>query len=223
MKSVIVIGSGFAGLSAASFLAKEGYDVTILEKNDQLGGRARCWEKDGFKFDMGPSWYWMPDVFERYFAAFGKEISDLYNLVRLDPSYRVVYGPNDQEDQSPNMEELEAMFDKLDPGSGLRLRKFLKQAEYKYKVGIQDLVFKPGRSLTEFMDFRIVKGIFQLDMLKDIRKHVAEVSTHPKLKAILEFPVLFLGALPQNTTCTLQSYELCRHVSWHMVSYGWYE
>ncbi len=199
MKSVIVIGSGFAGLSAASFLAREGYDVTVLEKNDQLGGRARSWKKDGFTFDMGPSWYWMPDVFERYFSEFDTKVEDLYNLVRLDPSYRVVFGPNDHEDQSANMEELEAMFDRLDPGSGLRLRKFLKQGAYKYEVGIKDLVFRPGRSLTEFMDFRIVKGLFQLDMLKDIRKHVAEVSMHPKLKAILEFPVLFLGALPQNT------------------------
>lgn len=199
MKSIIVIGSGFAGLSAASFLAKEGYDVTVLEKNDQLGGRARSWKKDGFTFDMGPSWYWMPDVFERYFNEFGAKIADLYKLVRLDPSYRVVFGEDDYEDQSASMTELEAMFDRLDPGSGLRLRKFLKQGAYKYEVGIKDLVFRPGRSLTEFMDFRIVKGLFQLDMLKDIRKHVAEVSTHPKLKAILEFPVLFLGALPQNT------------------------
>ena len=199
MKSVIVIGSGFAGLSAASFLAREGYDVTVLEKNDQLGGRARVWETEGFSFDMGPSWYWMPDVFERYFGEFGKNISDLYDLVRLDPSYRVVFGQDDHEDQMASMEELEAMFDRLDPGSGLRLRKFLKQAQYKYDVGIKDLVFRPGRSLFEFMDFRIAKGLFQLDMLKDIRKHVAEVSAHPKLKSILEFPVLFLGALPQNT------------------------
>ena len=185
MKSVIVIGSGFAGLSAASFLAREGYDVTVLEKNDQLGGRARSWKKDGFTFDMGPSWYWMPDVFERYFSEFNTKVEDLYNLIRLDPSYRVVFGPNDYEDQSANMDELEAMFDRLDPGSGLRLRKFLKQGAYKYEVGIKDLVFRPGRSLTEFMDFRIVKGLFQLDMLKDIRKHVAEVSSHPKLKAKL--------------------------------------
>jgi len=199
MKSVIVIGSGFAGLSAASFLARDGYKVTVLEKNDQLGGRARVWETEGFSFDMGTSWYWMPDVFERYFKEFGVEIKELYDLVRLDPSYRVDFAKDDHEDQSASMEELEAMFDKLDPGSGLRLRKFLAQGKYKYEVGIKDLVFKPGRSLMEFADFRIAKGLFQLDMLKDIRKHVAEVSSHPKLKAILEFPVLFLGALPQNT------------------------
>jgi len=199
MKSVIVIGSGFAGLSSATFLAKAGYDVTVLEKNDSLGGRARVWETEGFKFDMGPSWYWMPDVFERYFKSFGYNVSDLYELVRLDPSYRVVFGPNDHEDQSANMAELEAMFDRLDPGSSKRLRKFLAEAAYKYEVGIKDLVHKPSRSLLEFADFRILKGLFQLDLLKDMRKHVAEVSTHPKLKAIMEFPVLFLGALPQNT------------------------
>lgn len=199
MKSIIVIGSGFAGLSAASFLAKEGYDVTVLEKNDQLGGRARSYKTEGFTFDMGPSWYWMPDVFERYFAEFGTKVEDHYNLVRLDPSYRVVFGPDDHEDQSASMTELEEMFDRLDPGSGERLRKFLKQGAYKYEVGIKDLVFRPGRSLTEFMDVRIAKGLFQLDMLKNMRKHTSEVSTHPKLKAILEFPVLFLGALPQNT------------------------
>ena len=199
MKSVIVIGSGFAGLSSATFLAKAGYDVTVLEKNDSLGGRERVWETEGFKFDMGPSWYWMPDVFERYFQCFGYSVSDLYELVRLDPSYRVVFGPEEFEDHSANMAELEAMFDRLDPGSSKRLRKFLTEAAYKYEVGIKDLVHKPSRSLLEFADLRILKGLFQLDLLKDMRKHVAEVSTHPKLKAIMEFPVLFLGALPQNT------------------------
>lgn len=217
MKSVIVIGSGFAGLSSATFLAKAGYDVTVLEKNDSLGGRARVWETEGFKFDMGPSWYWMPDVFERYFKSFGYDVSDLYDLVRLDPSYRVVFGPNDHEDQSANMAELEAMFDRLDPGSSKRLRKFLEEAAYKYEVGIKDLVHKPSRSLLEFADFRILKGLFQLDLLKDMRKHVAEVSTHPKLKAIMEFPVLFLGALPQNTPAL---YSLMNYADMYMGT--WY-
>lgn len=217
MKSIIVIGSGFAGLSSATFLAKEGYDVTVLEKNNSLGGRAHVWEKDGYRFDMGPSWYWMPDVFERYFAQFGYEIADLYELVRLNPSYRVVFGKDDYEDQSARMEELEAMFDRLDPGSSKRLRKFLKQAAYKYEVGIKDLVFKPGRSLLEFADVRIAKGLFQLDLLTNIRKHISKVTTHPKLKAILEFPVLFLGALPQNTPAL---YSLMNYAD--MVLGTWY-
>src|SRR5476651_183645 len=94
-KHIIVIGAGFAGLSAACVLAKKGFSVTVLEKNDQPGGRARVWEKDGFKFDMGPSWYWMPNVFENFFALFGKTPQDFYELKRLDPAYRVYFGKDD--------------------------------------------------------------------------------------------------------------------------------
>lgn len=90
-KSALVIGSGFSGLSAACYLAKDGYQVTVIEKNEQIGGRAREWEQDGFKLDMGPSWYWMPDVFDDFFKDFGKKTSDYYKLIRLNPSYRVFF------------------------------------------------------------------------------------------------------------------------------------
>ena len=95
MKKIAVIGSGFAGLAAATCLAKEGYAVTVFEKNESAGGRARKFEADGFTFDMGPSWYWMPDVFEKYFALFGKKPADYYTLERLSPSYRIFYGKDD--------------------------------------------------------------------------------------------------------------------------------
>jgi phytoene desaturase len=134
-KKVIVIGSGFAGLSAATHLANKGYDVTILEKNSIAGGRARQYESDGFTFDMGPSWYWMPDVFERYFANFGKKVSDYYDLVRLDPSYIVHFGENDAMKVPATMPELEAMFEQYERGSTQNLRHFLREAEYKYTVG----------------------------------------------------------------------------------------
>jgi phytoene desaturase len=134
-KHIVVIGAGFAGLASACVLAKEGHKVTILEKNDQPGGRARFWEKDGFKFDMGPSWYWMPDVFENFFALFGKKPSDFYELKRLDPGYRVYYGKNDVLDVPASMSELEKLFDNIEPGSSAGLRKFLEQAAYKYKWG----------------------------------------------------------------------------------------
>ena len=123
-KQVIVIGAGFAGLSAAAILAKEGYNVTILEKNDQAGGRARVWEKDGFRFDMGPSWYWMPDVFENYFALFGKKPGDFYELKRLDPGYRIYFGKDDLIDVPAGMPELEALFEGIEPGSSKALRVF---------------------------------------------------------------------------------------------------
>ncbi len=197
-KKVVVIGSGFAGLSAASFMAKAGWEVTVVEKHDTPGGRARQLKADGFTFDMGPSWYWMPDVFERYFQSFGKKISDYYQLVRLDPSYRVYY-PDGPMDVPAEMDLLKKMFDSLEPGSGARLEKFLAEAKYKYETGIQKLVFKPGLSLSEFMDIDLLKGLLKLDVFQSMKKHVAKYFSHPKLVELVEFPVLFLGALPEKT------------------------
>ena len=200
MKSeVIVIGSGFAGISAATSLAVKGYEVTVLEKNEIAGGRARYFESDGYKFDMGPSWYWMPDVFEAYFNKFGKSVSDYYTLKRLDPSYRVYFGQNDYVDLPANLEECYKLFDSIEKGSGEKLRQFLAESAYKYEVGINDLVYKPSRSLLEFADLRIIKGLFQLDLLKSMRKYVHQTFQNPKLRQLVEFPILFLGGTPETT------------------------
>ncbi|MEL7530239.1 MAG: phytoene desaturase family protein [Bacteroidota bacterium] len=198
-KKVIVIGAGFAGLTAASLLGQKGYDVTILEKNDQAGGRARRWEKDGFTFDMGPSWYWMPEVFENFFNLFGKKVSDYYTLKRLNPSYRVYFGDDDYVDVPADMGELEALFDSIEPGSGLQLREFLKQAAYKYEVGMKDYVFRPSHNIGEFIDLRLIRESFRIQMFSSMSKHVRQFFTHPRLIKIIEFPVLFLGATPENT------------------------
>ena len=198
-RKVIVIGSGFAGLSAACNLAAEGFDVTILEKNEMAGGRARYFQEQGFTFDMGPSWYWMPDVFEQFFERFGKKVSDYYELKRLDPSYAVYFGKDDRMDVPANMQELEAMFEQYEPGSSKSLRKFLKEAEYKYRVGMQDFVHRPSHSIFEFADPRIVASLFRLQMFSSISKQIRSLFKNPKLIELLEFPVLFLGATPQKT------------------------
>lgn len=198
-KQVIVIGAGFAGLSVATNLADKGYQVTILEKNSIPGGRARKFEVDGFTFDMGPSWYWMPDVFENYFRRFGKKTSDYYQLERLDPSYRVYFGKDDFLDLPADRKELYHTFDKIEPGSSKKLAEFLKQAGYKYQVGINQLVYKPGRSLLEFTSLKLLYDMIRLDLFTSISKHVAKFFKHPKLVKLMEFPVLFLGATPQKT------------------------
>jgi len=217
MGKAIVIGSGFAGLSAASHLAKRGFSVTLLEKNSTLGGRARQYKKDGFVFDMGPSWYWMPDVFERYFGEFGKQVSDYYTLQRLDPGYRVVFGQDDVVDIPANLDKLYALFESIEAGSGEKLREFLAEAAIKYQVGINDLVYKPGRSLTEYADIRVLKGLMQMHVLRSIRSHVKKYVTHPKLQQILEFPILFLGGTPENTPAL---YSLMNYAD--MVLGTWY-
>lgn len=191
----LIIGSGFAGLSAACSLAAEGLDVKVIEKNGQAGGRAGLLEVDGFKFDMGPSWYWMPDVFERFFNKFGKSSTDFYTLKRLNPSYSVFF--DDEVIQVPSGEENVAdMFESFENGAGKNLKRFLNEAEFKYKVGIEDLVYKPGLSYSEFADWRLAKSAFKLDVFNSLSTHVRRYFKNPKLIQLLEFPVLFLGAMP---------------------------
>ena len=198
-KRVVVIGSGFAGLSAASNLAKEGYDVAVFEKNDTLGGRARSFSSGGFTFDMGPSWYWMPDVFESYFAHFGKKVSDYYNLIRLDPSYSVFFDENHEMKIPASFDKLCELFEKYEAGSSPKLKKFLAEAQYKYEVGMRDMVYKPGKSIAEFVDWRVISGAMRLQLLTPLSQHVRRYFSDPFLLQLIEFPVLFLGAKPSKT------------------------
>jgi phytoene desaturase len=216
-KNAIVIGSGFAGLSVATHLAKAGFQVEIFEKNSMPGGRAQQFKKDGFTFDMGPSWYWMPDVFERYFEHFGKKVEDYYELDRLDPSYSVFFGKDERWDIPADFEALCALFEKHEKGSAQGLQAFLKEAQYKYEVGINDLVYKPGLSLMEFADWRVVSGVFRLQLFSSLAKHVRKYITHPKLIELLEFPVLFLGAMPSKTPAlySLMNYADIKLGTWY--------
>ena len=216
MKKVVVIGSGFAGLSAASFMAKAGWNVTVLEKHDKPGGRARNFSAAGFTFDMGPGWYWMPDVFERYFNSFGKKVSDYYQLERLDPSYRV-YWKDGAADIPADFEELKRLFESIESGSGNRLETFLKEAKYKYETGINKLVHKPGRSLSDFFDTDLALGILKLDVFTSMKKHIRKYFRHPKLLQLMEFPVLFLGALPADIPAlySLMNYADIKLGTWY--------
>ena len=215
-KKVVVIGAGFAGMSAATFLAKKGWSVTVIEKNSLPGGRARKFEAEGYVFDMGPSWYWMPDIFEKYFAHFGKKVSDYYNLERLDPSYRV-YFEKAVWDIPANYPQLQDLLESIEPGAAKALDAFLAEAKYKYDIGVGKLVHQPGISLTEFIDADLFKGIFKLDVFQSMKKHVAKYFKHPYIQFLMEFPVLFLGALPEKTPAlySLMNYADIKGGTWY--------
>lgn len=199
MSKIIVIGAGFSGLAAATCLADAGEEVLIVEKNSMAGGRARKFEAAGFTFDMGPSWYWMPDVFEDYFALFGKKVVNYYQLERLNPSYRIFFEQQRIMDVPAEMKELEAMFETYEKGSSLKLRQFLAEAAYKYKVGMKEFVHKPSHSLLEYIDWRLFKSLFGLHFLSSMSTYIKKYFSNEHLIQLLEFPVLFLGATPQNT------------------------
>jgi phytoene desaturase len=198
-RTAIVIGSGFAGTAAATTLASKGYTVTLVEKNAEPGGRARVWRKNGFTFDMGPSWYWMPEVFERYFERFGHSVAQRYDLVRLDPSYQVIFDPHDTWNVPAGVPALKDLFERIEPGAGPKLEKFLDEARVKYDLGMNELVYRPSLSWGEFMHIRVLTGMLRASVFGSLRKHVARHFTDPRLRMLLEFPALFLGASPDKT------------------------
>ena len=196
-KNIAVIGSGFSSLAAACYLAKDGNNVQIFEKNESIGGRARQMKVDGFTFDMGPSWYWMPDVFERFFADFNKKPSNYYHLDKLDPGYKVVFGEDDEIEIGDNLEKIYKVFEENEKNGAKKLKKFIDNAKKNYDIAIKDLVYKPGVSPLELVTPKTISklGEFFSTVDKDVEKEFK----NKKLKQILKFPVLFLGAKPSET------------------------
>jgi phytoene desaturase len=217
MKEVCVIGAGFSGISAAAALAQSGFRVTVLEKNESAGGRGRKFEEQGFLFDMGPSWYWMPDVFDKFFQRFGTEAAHFYDLKRLSPSYRVFYSKDDVWDIPAGMEELEKFFEQIEKGSSTYLKKFIAEGKYKYEVGINKLVYKPGLSITELIDPQLMRGVFKLHVFESVSSYVRKYFKDPRLIQLLEFPVLFLGAPAEKTPAlyTLMNYADMALGTWY--------
>ena len=195
-KKVAIIGSGFSSLSAACYLAKYGYHVSVFEKNATVGGRARQLKKDGFTFDMGPSWYWMPDIFDKFFSDFGKSTSDFYQLDKLNPAYKIIFDDNEIT-IGDTMEKICKEFERIEPGSSKPLRSFIKKAQDNYDIAINKIVLKPGLSPMELVTKDTVTRLDQF--FKTISSEVRKRFKNPKLISTLEFPVLFLGAKPSNT------------------------
>ena len=197
MKKISIIGSGFSSLATSCYLAKYGFKVTVYEKNDYLGGRARQLKRDGFTFDMGPTWYWMPDVFESFFADFDAKPSDYYELKKLNPAYSVYFDTLDYVTIVDNLDDISNTFETIETGSGEQLKLFISQAKNNYDIAIKDLVYKPGESIFELITPKTIGKLNQF--LSTISTDVKKVFKNKKLQSILEFPALFLGAKPSNT------------------------
>jgi len=195
-KKVAVIGSGFSSLSAACYLSKLGFEVSVYEKNETVGGRARQLIRNGFTFDIGPSWYWMPDIFERFFGDFGKKTSDYYSLDKLSPAYKIFF-EDDVITIGDSMDKICDEFERIEKGSSKYLRKFILQAQDNYDIAINEIVYRPGLSPLELVTKDTILRVDQF--FKSISGQVRKQFKNPKLIATLEFPVLFLGAKPSKT------------------------
>lgn len=197
-KKLAIIGSGFSGLSAAAYAAKSGYEVHVFEKHNGPGGRARQFTtNEGYVFDMGPSWYWMPDIIENFFTDFGYKAADFFELISLNPQFEIIFS-EEKLSVPKGYEQLKELFETIETGAGLQLEKFIKAAKFKYEVGMQEFVNKPCHSWSEFISPKIAKSALQLDLLTDFRSYVAKYFKNEKLRMLMEFPVIFLGASPKS-------------------------
>lgn len=224
MAKVAVIGSGFSGLSAACFAAKQGHEVTVYEKNSVIGGRSRFYEEQGFMFDMGPSWYWMPDVFEKFFKQFDKAPSDYYKLVQLDPGFQLFFSKAEALQVPAKLEGIYQVFESIEKGSAAKLKKFLAEGELKYKVGMEQLVYKPALSWMEFANYDVISGALKSHIFKSVQTYVRSFFKDECLIALMEFPVLFLGAMPKQIPAlySLMNYAALTKGTWYPMD-GMYQ
>ena len=216
-RSVVVVGSGFGGLSTACYLADAGLDVTVVEKNDCLGGRASVLEAEGFRFDMGPSWYLMPDVFERFFGRFGYEPSDFYELERLDPHYRIFFKDGDSIDVTSDREEMSELFESYETGAGEALGEYLRTSEEHYGVAMEKFIYEDRPRLRDWIDLDVMRAApIGLQLLGTMDDYVADYFEHPKLQQIMQYTLVFLGGAPNNTPAI---YNMMSHVDFNMGVY----
>jgi len=215
-KSIIVVGAGFAGLATAALLSKKGYEVTVLEKNASIGGRARIWEHQGFSFDMGPSWYLMPEVFDRYFAHFGHRTSEYYQLSELDPYYRVFFNPSEFVEITPDYQDTKRVFDSLESGGGTMLDDYLKKAHYKYDVAMDQFLYREYTSIFQFFNLRMLREGLRLNVLEHMDRFVSRSFSDRRTKQLLEYAMVFLGTSPQDAPAL---YSIMSHVDMNLGVY----
>lgn len=224
MAKISIIGSGFSGLAASCFMAKAGHEVNVLEKNESIGGRARMYKAEGFTFDMGPSWYWMPDIFENFFSQFGKSAGDYYELKKLDPGFQIIFAEGEVMEIPASVDELMEVFENIEAGSADKLRKFLSEAEFKYQVGMKDLVYKPAFSWMEYANMNVIKGMLNANIFSSVSSYVRSYFKDERLVALMEFPVLFLGAMANKIPAlyTMMNYSAIVQGTWYPVG-GMYQ
>ncbi|WP_227133768.1 phytoene desaturase family protein [Halorubellus salinus] len=207
--TVTVVGGGFGGLSAAAYLARAGADVRLLEQHERVGGHAGVLERDGFRFDTGPSWYLMPDVFERFFAHFDREPGDYYELERLDPQYRVHWKDGDAATIRPDRRQVGEVFESYEDGAAEALDRYLATAERNYDLAMDRVVYEGREGLRDYVDTDLLPLLPRLRLLGNMDDYVERYVQHPKLRQLLEYTLVFLGGAPHNTPAL---YSIMSHV-----------
>ncbi len=199
--TVCVIGGGVSGLATAALLAADGWQVELVERGERPGGRAGLWEHEGYRFDTGPSWYLMPQVFEHFFDMLGTDVHDELALVRLDPGYRVFFEDHDEPlDVQATRAANEALFESLEPGAGAALSDYLDSAEHVYELAVDRFLYTSFDSGTSLLNTDVLRNGPRLSGLltRSLESHVAARFEDPRLRQVLGYPAVFLGTSPDR-------------------------
>ncbi|MBP7832678.1 MAG: phytoene desaturase [Candidatus Levybacteria bacterium] len=213
MKQIIIVGSGIGGLSAAALLGKAGYSVTVLEKNEQPGGRASKLTAKGFTFDMGPSWYLMPDVFETFYKEFGKKPSDYFTLKKLDPSYKIFFGSKDTVLVPSTYSKVAKLFDGFEENGKEKLDKYINRSEFLYKESIKNFVYQDYKSFKDFAKKDLLFKATKIPLFENIDQYTKKFFSSDKARKILMYNIVFLGGTPKNTPAL---YSLMSYIDFKM-------
>jgi phytoene desaturase len=213
-RRAVVVGGGIGGLAASALLATEGWDVTLFEARDELGGRAGSWEHDGFRFDTGPSWYLMPEVFDHYFRLLGTTADRELDLVPLDPAYRVYSDPStglEPLDIRSGRAEATALFERVEPGAGAKLDAYLDSAADAYELAVNRFLYDTYETTAGLRDPALLRRMPRLAPLltRSLARHVESRFQDPRLRQILEYPAVFLGGSPYGVPSL---YHLMSHL-----------
>ena len=215
-KEIVIIGGGFGGLSAACFLADKGYEVELIEKNEEVGGRASVLEEDGYRFDMGPSWYLMPDIFNRFFEKMDAKPEDYYKLNRLDPNYRIFFKDGDLMDVPADPEEAGELFETYEDGAKEQFRRYLEKSEETYDIGMNEFVLKDRNNFSDYFSLDVLRNARGISLIKKMQDHVEQYFENDKLQQVMQYTLVFLGGSPNNTPAL---YNLMSHVDFNMGVY----
>ena len=207
MKTAAIIGGGISGLATAALLAKHGYSVTLYEKNEMVGGRAMIFKQDGFTFDMGPSWYHMPEVFERYFNLFDKKPTDFYDLIKLDPQYKVFFSPNDCIEIEGNLEKNLELFERIEKGAKDTMKNYLSACKIQYEAANKAILYKNFDTWADIFQTDLIKEAKKMYVFKNLEDHLNTYFKSKKIKNILKIPVVFIGQNPKTAPAFLSLFS----------------
>jgi phytoene desaturase len=216
-RSVIVIGAGVGGLTAATHLAAAGWQVTVVEKNAHAGGRCDHFSREGHHFDTGPTLFVMPLLYEAEFRALGASLCEQLDLQRVDPTYTLVFDDGSRLMLTSDMRSMQEQLESIQTGSFQGLLRYLQEGDRHYRLVLDQLVNRDFRTASDFFNFRNLALIPSLQPFSNHYRHMSAYFDEPRLKSAFTFQDIYMGLSPFDAPATfsMMPYTEVAHGVWY--------